>query len=117
MNWEMLTAIGQLATVFIGVPSIIYVAIQLREQTRERRQAAVNALTVQWGDLTKALHEDASLRRFFFAVCSPLTISTPCPNCVSVHFKIVSSRTSRECITRGVKEFLLQSYGAKLSEQ
>jgi len=54
----MLTAIGQLATVFIGVPSIIYFAIQLREQNRERRQAAVNALTVQWGDLTKALHEN-----------------------------------------------------------
>ena len=58
MNWQMLTAIGQLATVFIGVPSIIYFAIQLREQNRERRQAAVNALTVQWGNLTKALHEN-----------------------------------------------------------
>src|SRR5580765_5286962 len=57
MNWAMLTAIGQLATVFIGVPSIIYFAIQLREQNRERRQSAVNALTVQWGELTKALHE------------------------------------------------------------
>ena len=56
MNWEMLTAIGQLATVCVGVPSIIYFAIQLREQTRERRQAAVNALNVQWSDLTKALH-------------------------------------------------------------
>ena len=59
MNWEMLTAIGQLATVCIGVPSIIYFAIQLREQNRERRQAAVNALTEQWGELTKALHENA----------------------------------------------------------
>jgi hypothetical protein len=59
MNWEMLTAIGQLATVCVGVPSIIYFAIQLREQNRERRQAAVNALTVQWSDLTKALHENA----------------------------------------------------------
>ena len=53
----MLTAIGQLATVCIGVPSIIYFAIQLREQNRERRQSAVNALTEQWGELTKALHE------------------------------------------------------------
>ena len=40
MNWEMLTAIGQLATVAIGVPSIIYFAVQLREQNRERRQSA-----------------------------------------------------------------------------
>ncbi len=65
MNWDMLTAIGQLATVFIGVPSIIYFAIQLREQTRERRQSAVNALTVQWGDLTKALHESAEFTALF----------------------------------------------------
>ena len=65
MNWEMFTAIGQLATVFIGVPSIIYFAIQLREQTRERRQAAVNALTVQWGDLTKALHENPEFTALF----------------------------------------------------
>jgi hypothetical protein len=65
MNWEMLTAIGQLATVCVGVPSIIYFAIQLREQTRERRQSAVNALAVQWGDLTKALHENAEFTALY----------------------------------------------------
>ena len=59
MNWEMITAIGQMAAVFVGIPSVIYFAVQLREQTRERRQSAVNALTVQWGELTKALHENA----------------------------------------------------------
>ena len=61
----MLTAIGQLAAVFIGVPSIIYFAIQLREQNRERRQAAVNALTVQWGELTKTLHENAEFTALY----------------------------------------------------
>src|SRR5213079_2846394 len=65
MNWAMLTAIGQLATVFIGVPSVIYFAIQLREQNRERRQSAVNALTVQWGELTKALHENPEFTALF----------------------------------------------------
>src|SRR5437879_8803483 len=65
MNWAMLTAIGQLAAVFIGVPSIIYFAIQLREQNRERRQAAVNSLTQQWGDLTQALHENAEFTALF----------------------------------------------------
>jgi hypothetical protein len=57
MNWEMLAAIGQLAAVCVGIPSLIYVAVQIREQTKERRQSAVNALTVQWGELTKALHD------------------------------------------------------------
>jgi len=65
MKWEMLTAIGQLATVCIGVPSIIYFAIQLREQNRERRQSAVNALTEQWGELTKALHENGEFTAIY----------------------------------------------------
>jgi len=59
MNWEMLAALGQLAAVFVGIPSLIYLAVQIREQTKERRQAAVNVLTAQWGDLTCALHESA----------------------------------------------------------
>src|SRR5436189_5025880 len=59
MNWEMLAAIGQLAAVFVGIPSLIYLAVQIREQTKERRQSAVNALAVQWGDLTKSLHDNA----------------------------------------------------------
>lgn len=65
MNWEMLTAVAQSATVLVGIPSLIYFAVQLREQTRERRQEAMNALTVQWGELTKALHENAEFAALF----------------------------------------------------
>ena len=65
MNWEMLAAIGQLAAVFVGIPSLIYLATQIREQTKERRQSAVNALTVQWGDLTCALHESAEFSAIY----------------------------------------------------
>ena len=65
MNWEMLAAIGQLAAVCVGIPSLIYLAVQIREQTRERRQSAVNALTVQWGDLTRALHENAEFATIY----------------------------------------------------
>lgn len=57
MNWEMLAALGQLAAVFVGIPSLIYLAIQIRPQTKERRQSAVNALAVQWDELTNALHD------------------------------------------------------------
>src|SRR5437867_12772356 len=59
MNWEMLAAFGQLGAVLVGIPSLIYLAIQIREQTKERRQSAVNVLTAQWGDLTCALHDSA----------------------------------------------------------
>jgi hypothetical protein len=65
MNWEMLAAMGQLAAVFVGIPSLIYLAVQIREQTKERRQSAVNALTVQWGDLTRALHENAEFAAIY----------------------------------------------------
>ncbi|MGZ5552894.1 MAG: hypothetical protein ACXWHF_04570 [Chthoniobacterales bacterium] len=65
MNWEMLAAIGQLAAVLVGIPSLIYLAIQIREQTKERRLSAVFALATQWSDLTKALHETAEFGEIY----------------------------------------------------
>jgi hypothetical protein len=65
MNWEMLAAIGQLAAVFVGIPSLIYLALQIREQTKERRQSAVHALTEQWGDLTESLHNNPDVAAIF----------------------------------------------------
>ena len=65
MNWEMLAAFGQLAAVFVGIPSLIYLAVQIREQTKERRQSAVHALTEQWGDLTESLHDNAETAEIF----------------------------------------------------
>ena len=65
MNWEMLAAVGQLAAVCLGIPSLIYLAVQIREQTKERRQSGVNVLTVQWGDLTRALHESAEFTAIY----------------------------------------------------
>ena len=61
----MVTAIGQLAAVLVGIPSLIYLAAQIREQTKERRQAAVHALTEQWGDLTESLHDNAEMAAIF----------------------------------------------------
>jgi hypothetical protein len=65
MNWEMLTAVGQLAAVCVGIPSLIYLATQIREQTKERRQSAVHALTEQWGELTRALHDSSEFCAIF----------------------------------------------------
>jgi len=65
INWEMLAAIGQLAAVSVGIPSLIYLAIQIREQTKERRQSTVNVLTVQWSDLTKSLHDNPEFGAIF----------------------------------------------------
>src|SRR5215831_15077063 len=73
MNWEMLAAVGQLAAVFVGIPSLIYLAVQIREQTKERRQAAVNALTVQWGDLTRALHDNPEFAALYLRAVQSFT--------------------------------------------
>src|SRR5260370_9177141 len=61
----MRAAIGQIAAVFVGIPLLIYFAVQIREQTKERRHSAVNVLTAQWGDLTCALHDSAELSAIF----------------------------------------------------
>jgi hypothetical protein len=65
MNWEMLAAIGQLAAALVGIPSLIYLAVQIREQTKERRQSAVHALTEQWGDLTQSLHDNPEMAAIY----------------------------------------------------
>ena len=65
MNWEMLAAIGQLAAVFVGIPSLIYLATQIREQTKERRQSAVHALTEHWGNLAEPLHDNSGTAAIF----------------------------------------------------
>ena len=59
MNWEMLSAIGQLAAAAGVIPSLIYLAVQVREQNKERRRGAVNLLTAQWSDLVKTAQESA----------------------------------------------------------
>ena len=86
----MLAAIGQLAAVLIGIPSLIYLALQIRAQTKEQHQAAVNALTVQWGDLTKALHDSAEFRQFSCAASNHSTIWILFQKSVSVRSSIVS---------------------------
>jgi hypothetical protein len=55
MNWQILAAVGQLAAIVIGIPSLVYLGIQIREQTRERRCATINTLAAQWSELLKSL--------------------------------------------------------------
>jgi len=57
MNWEMLSAIGQLVAAAGVIPSMIYVAVQIREQNKERRRAGINILTSQWAELVKSVQQ------------------------------------------------------------
>ena len=65
MNWEMLSAIGQIVAAIAVIPSLIYLAIQIREQNKERRRAGINTLTVQWSELVKSAQENREFAVLF----------------------------------------------------
>jgi hypothetical protein len=55
MNWEMISAVGQMLGAVGVIISIIYLAAQIRNQNKESRRAAMNVLTTHWSDLNKSL--------------------------------------------------------------
>ena len=65
MNWEMLSAIGQVVAAIGVIISLIYLAVQIREQNKERRRAGINILTTQWGELVKTGQESRDFAELF----------------------------------------------------
>ena len=65
MNWEMLSAIGQVVAALGVIPSLIYLAVQIREQNKERRRAGINILTAQWSDLVRSAQENREFAVLF----------------------------------------------------
>ncbi|HJT46369.1 MAG TPA: hypothetical protein VJ721_08885 [Chthoniobacterales bacterium] len=65
MKWEMISAIGQLVAAIGVIPSLIYLAIQIREQNKERRRAGINILTAQWSELVKSAQENREFALLF----------------------------------------------------
>jgi len=65
MNWEMVSAIGQVVAAVGVIPSLIYLAVQIREQNKERRRAGINILTAQWSDLVKTAQESRAFAEVF----------------------------------------------------
>ncbi len=55
MNWEMISAVGQMLGAVGVIISIIYLAAQIRNQNKESRRAAMNVLTTHWSDLNRGL--------------------------------------------------------------
>jgi hypothetical protein len=54
MNWEMISAIGQMLGAIGVIVSLIYLALQIRNHKTESRRASINLLTTHWSDLMKA---------------------------------------------------------------
>lgn len=61
MNWEMISAVGQMLGAVGVIISIIYLAAQIRNQNKESQRAAMNVLTAHWSDLNRTLVENPDL--------------------------------------------------------
>jgi hypothetical protein len=61
MNWEMISAVGQMLGAVGVIISIVYLAAQIRNQNKESRRAAMNVLTTHWSDLNRTLVENRDL--------------------------------------------------------
>src|SRR5438128_8421335 len=61
MNWEMISAIGQMLGAIGVIISIVYLAAQIRNQNKESQRAAMNVLTTHWSDLNRTLVENPEI--------------------------------------------------------
>lgn len=61
MSWELIAAIAQLIAAVAVVPSLIYFAIQIRNQNKESRRAAANAFVLHYNDFRKSLSDSSEL--------------------------------------------------------
>jgi len=58
MNWEMISAVGQMLGAVGVIISIVYLAAQIGNQNKESQRAAMNVLTSHWSDLNRSLVEN-----------------------------------------------------------
>jgi len=61
MNWEMISAVGQMLGAIGVIISIAYLAVQIRNQNKESQRAAMNVLTIHWSDLNRSLVDNPDL--------------------------------------------------------
>ena len=57
MNWEMIGAIGQIIAAVAVIPSVVYLAVQIRNQNKESRRATANTFMLHWSDFRKSLSD------------------------------------------------------------
>ena len=65
LDWEMISAVGQMLGAVGVIISLIYLAAQIRNQNKESRHAAMNVLTTHWSDLNRSLVEDPDMPRIW----------------------------------------------------
>src|ERR1043166_921114 len=61
MNWEMISAVGQMLGAVGVIISIVYLAAQIRNQNKESQRQAMTVLTTHWSDLNRTLVENPEM--------------------------------------------------------
>ena len=65
LDWDMISAVGQMLGAVGVIISLVYLAAQIRNQNKESRRAAMNVLTTHWSDLNRTLVEDPEMPRIW----------------------------------------------------
>jgi hypothetical protein len=79
MNWEAIGALSQLVAAIGLMPSIVYLAIQVRAQNKAHHRASLDMLTTQWGDLIRTVNDSDDFGRIYldglasFAAMEPVS--------------------------------------------
>ena len=61
INWEMISAIGQMLGALGVIISLVYLAVQIRAQKKESQHAAVTSLTTQFNEFMRPQIESSEL--------------------------------------------------------
>jgi len=65
MNWEAMGALSQLVAAIGLIPSVVYLAIQVRAQNKAHQRASLDMLTTQWGDLIRTVNDSDDFGRIY----------------------------------------------------
>jgi hypothetical protein len=65
MNWEAIGAIGEIVGATAVVLTLIYVAIQIKQNTAASRAQAINQINSQWGGLMSQIATNEGLAKIY----------------------------------------------------
>ena len=65
MNWEAIGALSELVGAAVVVVSVVYLAIQVRQNTISVRSATVHAISESFADFTAKLSDDSELLELY----------------------------------------------------